>query len=260
MSSFCDVNTLVTTGLAVVAAGVLVVTLQHHKLRRKNKIYKKKKNGSNKKNFTLSRTSSQSDSCRSANIQRQDLHDSVMEVSPGIDSKISYQVPHNNSNDDDDETKQSTKTEFNTSSLHQVHQLSKIKKAEEYYADDKLANAATILQSIESEMLEQKHKEMISRAKEAQTLVDDLRSIMICHDEVLEDDGNSAKWVDQGIHKGETPTRILHKLDMEKLDKAGDPQLTVVCESPIEKDLLMPLLFVLNESELVSNNSLLQSD
>lgn len=108
-------------------------------------------------------------------------------------------------------------------------------KAEQLYELDKVNQTAKILRSLDQSTLEEKHHAMLRRAKEADDLVRDLKT---------SPDGGD--WIDQGISKGNFPTRVLYRLEQgEKL-----VEVRARCETPIKKDLLEPLLSVLNETQL----------
>ena len=76
---------------------------------------------------------------------------------------------------------------------------------------------------------------LFRRANEAEELVKDIQA--------GPDDGD---WHDNGISKGKFPTRILYRL--EEGEKAVELRARV--ETPIQKDLLVPLICVLNETQL----------
>lgn len=102
---------------------------------------------------------------------------------------------------------------------------------------------------------------MFQRAQEAEILVQDLKS-----------QPEEGSWIDQGVSGGKFPTRILYRLeepqqsistltrDSNNSDNDGNDdgsngnnstvKLRARCETPIPKDLLEPLLSVLNETEL----------
>ncbi len=115
-------------------------------------------------------------------------------------------------------------------------------KAEELYNNEKLLVAAEVLNAITDPniVLEEKHLSIIENAKEGQALIDDLKA------EPGVGSGEDGEWVDHGVSGGRFPTRLLHRL--EQTDKGV--QLRARCETPIRKDLLSPLLSVLNETQL----------
>ncbi len=114
--------------------------------------------------------------------------------------------------------------------------------AEELYNNEKLLEAAKVLNAIKDQniVLEEKHLSIIEKAKEGQALIDDLKA------EPGVGSGKEGEWVDHGVSGGRFPTRLLHRL--EKTDKGV--QLRARCETPIRKDLLSPLISVLNETQL----------
>lgn len=188
-----------------------------------------------------------------ASLSESDDSDSTASTRTIEDEEDEVMEPALEINDLEHTSQTTTKTPFTQDTENteerslQLQNPSSFSKAEEYYAKDKLSNAATILKSLDPTILTQKHRDILSQAKDVQTLVKDLRSTS---NSTSTSTNHQTKWVDQGVSKGKIPTRILYKLDMDKVDEEGNAQLTVVCESPIEKDLLAPLLFVLNETDL----------
>jgi len=128
--------------------------------------------------------------------------------------------------------------------------------AESLYQEDKLSQVAKILHSLSPELLNEKHSAMLKRAQEAEDLVQDLKyrpdnkdSSTSCSSFSGED--NRENWIDQGVSRGKFPTRILYRLEQQQISgDAGKVKLRARCETPIPRDLLEPLLSVLNETEL----------
>lgn len=114
--------------------------------------------------------------------------------------------------------------------------------AEEFYNNEKLLVAAEVLKAISDPkiVLEETHLSIIEKAKEGQALIDDLKA------EPGVGSGEDGEWIDHGVSGGKFPTRLLHRL--EKTEKGV--QLRARCETPISKDLLSPLISVLNETQL----------
>ena len=108
-------------------------------------------------------------------------------------------------------------------------------KAEMFYQEDKVFEAATILKSVDPDTLENKHHAMLKRAEEAENLVKELKS-----------NPEGGGWIDRGVSTGKFPTRILYRLE----ESDSKTELRARCETPIKKELLSSLLSVLNESEL----------
>lgn len=111
-----------------------------------------------------------------------------------------------------------------------------LQKAEQLFSDDKLDQTATILRQVNPDLLSDEHQQMLKRIGESEELVKNLKS----------DPDESSGWIDQGVSKGKFPTRILHKLE----ENDDQKELRVRCETPIPKDMLEPLLSVLNETQL----------
>lgn len=143
-------------------------------------------------------------------------------------------------------------------------------RAKLLYQQDKLSQVAKILKSMDSKYLTQDHRHMLLRAQEAEDLVKALKARPLAntnitttittttttdndHDKGGGDAGETeGDWIDQGVSSGtggKFPTRILHRLERSKTDHHKF-RLRARCETPIEKNLLEPLLSVLNETEL----------
>jgi hypothetical protein len=120
-------------------------------------------------------------------------------------------------------------------------------RAQLLYQEDKLTQVSKLLNSIDSQYLTHEHHVMLQRAQEAEYLVKDLKA--------RPQDGD---WIDQGVSVGggggKFPTRILYRLEKsienDRTSASQKVKLRARCETPIEKDLLEPLLSVLNETEL----------
>eukprot|EP00979_Chaetoceros_neogracilis_P002635 scaffold435_cov275-Chaetoceros_neogracile.AAC.87 len=110
-----------------------------------------------------------------------------------------------------------------------------LEKATLLYEQDKLGQVKALLESVDPDILEEKHHAMRRRAEEAEKLVKDMKA---------KPEGGS--WVDQGISRGKFPTRILYRLE----EGENKVELRARCETPIKKDLLESLFCVLNETEL----------
>jgi len=134
--------------------------------------------------------------------------------------------------------------------IHENEHQCPLQKAEELYNEESLLEAARVLKSITDPniALEEKHHSILRNAEDGEALFADLKA------EAKEDGGakesasgsSSASWIDHGVSGGKFPTRILHRLE----ETSSGVQLRVRCETPIEKELLSPLLSVLNESQL----------
>lgn len=75
-------------------------------------------------------------------------------------------------------------------------------KVDELYALEKLEQVSQILRSFDEDSLEEKYLSMLRRAKDANDLVIDLKA-----------KPENGGWTDQGIGKGEFPTRFLSRLE-----------------------------------------------
>lgn len=130
-----------------------------------------------------------------------------------------------------------------------------LNRAKMLYQEDKLSQVAKILKSIDSKYLTNEHHVMLQRAQEAENLVKDLKA----HKGGGDQEGD---WIDHGISGagGKFPTRILYRLEKSANDTNDSKnnnnnnnekvKLRARCETPIQKELLEPLLSVLNETEL----------
>eukprot|EP00554_Chaetoceros_debilis_P013897 CAMPEP_0194119636 /NCGR_PEP_ID=MMETSP0150-20130528/40323_1 /TAXON_ID=122233 /ORGANISM="Chaetoceros debilis, Strain MM31A-1" /LENGTH=409 /DNA_ID=CAMNT_0038811413 /DNA_START=54 /DNA_END=1280 /DNA_ORIENTATION=+ len=131
--------------------------------------------------------------------------------------------------------------------IHEHEHQCPLQKAEELYNEESLLEAARVLKSITDPniALEEKHHSILRNAEDGEALFADLKA------EAKDGDGDesgfgSASWIDHGVSGGKFPTRILHRLE----ETSSGVQLRVRCETPIQKELLSPLLSVLNESQL----------
>eukprot|EP01083_Nonionella_stella_P040088 109004_1 len=124
-----------------------------------------------------------------------------------------------------------------------IHEQCPLQKAEELYNEESLLEAARVLKSITDPtiVLEEKHHSILRNAEEGEALFADLKAEAKDGSE-----SGSASWIDHGVSGGKFPTRILHRLG----ETFSGVQLRVKCETPIQKELLSPLLSVLNESQL----------
>ena len=120
-------------------------------------------------------------------------------------------------------------------------------KAEHHYEMDQLSKAAKILRSLDASTLQEKHHAMLKRIKESEDLVKDMKSN--ANSESDSDSDADAGWIDNGISKGKFPTRVLYRMEHSS-DEIPVIELRAKCETPISKDLLEPLLSVLNETQL----------
>jgi len=126
-----------------------------------------------------------------------------------------------------------------------------IRQADILIEEERLLEAARILNSIDVECLLDDHKNIISKAKDISEFLEDINSTINMDDQrssqdFNEDFENSSyvnRWVEQKIDCGKRSGTIFYKLN-------SDGVLTLKIETPIEKTLLIPLLSVLNESEL----------
>lgn len=106
-------------------------------------------------------------------------------------------------------------------------------QAEALYKEDKLLEAARILGKLDARFLDPFHLSIIRKAKLGEELMKDLTSSL--------DDGWSKQ---SGTHGSSHESFIFHRFDETKT------KLTVRVESVIEQSLVVPLLSVLNETEL----------
>lgn len=115
-----------------------------------------------------------------------------------------------------------------------------LQQAISLYEDDQLLEAARILRRIPNrddcltDHTAPIHNEILQKAHECEELITMLKSSV--------DDQN---WTKQGESHGTHDTVIYYKLDLETRQN-----LTARVETPIEQSLLVPLLSVLNETEL----------
>jgi len=113
-----------------------------------------------------------------------------------------------------------------------------IQRADEEIAESRLLVAARLLKQVQNggqhELLTDLHKSVIAKAKMIQDVID-------LH---LEPPTTvDSEWKKQGESHGNRATVIYYKVE-------GHSQLTCRIETPIESSLLVPLLAVMNESEL----------
>ena len=119
------------------------------------------------------------------------------------------------------------------------------------YEDDRLLEAARLLRRVSDPDLLRSHPytEILGKARRCENLVSNLCSPI---DGNGKDDGDrdgdedeGSEWTKQGECHGNRDTAIYYKMDKETNTK-----LTARLETPIESTLLVPLLSVLNESDL----------
>jgi hypothetical protein len=110
--------------------------------------------------------------------------------------------------------------------------------AEELFAVEKVLEAYRLLQNVrDKDLLLEKHHRMCKVATECAAAISDLQS---------EPGTAESGWTKQGESHGRHDTAIYYKVD-------GDARLTCRVETPIESSLLVPLLSVLNESNLYTD-------
>lgn len=110
-----------------------------------------------------------------------------------------------------------------------------ISQAEALFEEEKVLAAARLLRNVkDSSLLKTSHKAILTLADELENAISDLTG------------PPSAGWTKQGESQGSRrPTVIYYKFD-------EDCNLTCRIETPIEASLLVPLLSVLNETDLYS--------
>lgn len=109
-----------------------------------------------------------------------------------------------------------------------------LKKGEDLYKDDKLLQAGRILSNLNESFLEEQHKKILEKARVGEDMMSDLKSSL-----------NNNEWIKQG--RIENPATLIYY----KLEKSDEKiQLLTRIETPIHSSLLVPLLSVLNETEL----------
>jgi hypothetical protein len=107
-----------------------------------------------------------------------------------------------------------------------------INLAEELFTDGKVLEACRVLRNVNSQLLEARHLAMCQIAEECEHAISDL---------ALEPD--EKEWRKHGETHGHRDTVIYHKLE-------ENGRFTCRVETPIEPSLLIPLISVLNESNL----------
>lgn len=106
--------------------------------------------------------------------------------------------------------------------------------AEEHYKQDRLLVAARFLHQVKNkDLLKHQHHDIVEKARTCENLVAQLKSPV------------KVGWTKQGETHGKYDTMIYYRMDPETNTK-----LTARVETPIEPSLLVPLLSVLNETEL----------
>jgi hypothetical protein len=115
-----------------------------------------------------------------------------------------------------------------------------ISLAKERYANSKILEAYRLLQSVTDKTLLSggKEQEICKVAMECQTAISDLL-------EEPDHTSSGSVWKKQGESHGDYDTTIFYKVE--------NSHLTCRLETPIQSDLLIPLLSVLNESNLYSD-------
>lgn len=110
----------------------------------------------------------------------------------------------------------------------------RIAMAEYLFAEDKLLAAYRLLQEIqETSVLRSKHRKICEVAEECEAAISD----------VIAKNPDDSGWTKQGESHSRHDTLIYYKVGRES-------RLTCFVETPIEASLLVPLLSVLNESDL----------
>jgi len=114
------------------------------------------------------------------------------------------------------------------------HEL--ITEAEHHFKEDQLLAAARLLRKVrDNSLLQDKHIKVLRRAHDCQSFVDSLKSPV----------DDESEWTKQGENHGRHESVIYYKMEGET-----GTHLTARVETPIPSTLLVPLLSVLNESEL----------
>jgi hypothetical protein len=109
--------------------------------------------------------------------------------------------------------------------------------AEYLFAEDKLLAAHRKLQEIQgSSLFTRKHRKICEIAEDCEAAISDM---------YIAEDPEDSGWTKQGESHSHHDTLIYYKI-------GGESRLTCFVETPIAASLLVPLLSVLNESELYS--------
>ena len=120
-----------------------------------------------------------------------------------------------------------------------------LREAERLYEDDKLLAAARLLReakAVDAALLTDAHMSIIRVADDCEHFVASLKSPVDGGS-----DGSGDGWTKQGESHGSHDTAIYYRVDT---DSAGCTNLTARVETTIQPSLLVPLLSVLNETEL----------
>lgn len=108
--------------------------------------------------------------------------------------------------------------------------------AEQLFANEKVLDAKRLLQKIKDlSIMSEKHRNMLKVAEECESAISDL---------IGEPGSEASGWKKQGESHGRLNTLVYYKID------DNEARLTCRVETPIESSLLIPLLSVLNESDL----------
>jgi hypothetical protein len=111
-----------------------------------------------------------------------------------------------------------------------------LNKAEHLFKEEKLLEAARILKKLLLDpqvVLEERHHSILRKAEEGEEMLRSLKA-------------DVKSWKDLGVQSGKFPTQILYEIDKTSTNKT---LLRVRCETPVQKDLIMPLLSVIHESQ-----------
>lgn len=123
---------------------------------------------------------------------------------------------------------------------------SRLDQARSLAEDDKLLLAAHALRGIDAMLLQPIHEDIL---REAAIFNDILRDCNANH-HLDDDDSSEGGWVRQGEHTGRHNFIIYYKLHPKTKKPGQDQQISCKLETVMHEDLLVPILSVLNESEL----------
>ena len=129
--------------------------------------------------------------------------------------------------------------------------LNRLDKANILAKDDKLLLAAHVLHGIDNRHLQPVHHDILRDALLFKELLQDNTT----HLEEDENNNNHGGWIKQGEHHGRHNFSIYYKLNNSSNNNKsssgdGGQELSCRLETVTHSDLLVPLLSVLNESEL----------
>jgi len=124
-------------------------------------------------------------------------------------------------------------------------------EAEKRYDDDRLLEAARLLRDHENDetvTLDEVHRAILEKARDCEEFLKEIKSDIVGDDQekAVSEDDFYGRWNRQTTTSCSGRTTNIYYM----LDKETKTQLSLRVDTPIEKSLLIPLLSVLNESEL----------